>query len=814
LTALAALGLTGPRAFGQFGGATPPAAQEIKVKSPVASQVFQRDANGRAAIPIQLDDSVTGATVVDAAAMASGLDASSFATNPAADRPRFVDGKLVNVPVGSYTISLMIKKGTTTVHEAVGPVFVGDLWVLAGQSNMQGVGDLIDVTPPHPLVQALGMDGKWVRAEEPLHWLLDSPDPVHSGDPNTRAERSAHEHKTRSKGAGLGLPFAVAMVEHTRIPIGLVICAHGGTSMGQWNPSKKGEGGHSLYGSMLRQIQLAGGKVKGVLWYQGESDAESGAAQVYPHVFVDFIASVRADVGQPDLPFYYVQIGRFVNNSDPKGWNAVQEAQRRLPERVPGTAVVSVIDLELDDLIHVGTQGLKRTGQRLARIALRELFGQVGATTPTLDRVARGPGNTLTLKFKGVNMGPATAGMTVTGRGGLGGMQAGIGFGGGLSQVPGSGGMVGTMPVSTGMVQSPGEPTGVGLKPERHIAGFSIRKEDGTLVPLIFEAAVGKAHDTVVLKLAGPIPSKAFLWYGHGLDPYCDLVDGADMAVPVFGPIALDDVPEFKAPAIAAASPAPARPVAAATSAAPSPGPASRTEPAHSAAAVKLLIITGDHGHDWKATTKSLQEILSAGGKIAVDVTTTPAKDLTDANLVKYDVLLLNYKDTPNGAPDTKWSDANKQAFLKAVREGRGLVVFHFASSAFTRPNWDDYEKAIAGGWRTQGFHGPAHVFHVKKTHASHPISEGLPTEFEHTIDELYQNSVMLPGNIVLATAYSDPAKPRGTGKDEPVIWVNTYGKGRVYNNALGHDVKAMSDPNFHTWMRRGVLWAATGKAE
>jgi sialate O-acetylesterase len=817
LAAVAALRLAGPPcAFGQFGGA-PPAAPEIKVKSPVASQVFQRDANGRAAIPIQLDESAQGATVVDAAAMASGLDASSFATNPAADRPKFVDGKLVNVPVGSYTISLMIKKGTTTVHEAVGPVFVGDLWVLAGQSNMQGVGDLIDVTPPHPLVQALGMDGKWVRAEEPLHWLLDSPDPVHSGDPKTRTERSAREHKTRTKGAGLGLPFAVAMVEHTRIPIGLVICAHGGTSMEQWNPSKKGEGGKSLYGSMLRQVQLAGGKVKGVLWYQGESDAMGAAAQAYPRVFVDFIATVRADLGQPDLPFYYVQIGRFVNGSNPKGWNAVQDAQRRLPERVPGTAVVSVIDLELDDLIHVGTQGLKRTGQRLARIAQRELFGQVGAATPTLDRISRGPGNTLSLKFKGVNMRPGTTSMTAMGRGGLGGVQP-TGFGASMSQGPGGGGggMVGTMPVSPGLAQSAGEQMGVGLKPERHIAGFSIRKEDGTQIPLIFETAVGKAHDTVVLKLAGPVPEKSFLWYGHGLDPYCNLVDGADMAVPVFGPIALDEVPEFKAPAIAAASPAPIRTAAGAPAPAPasSATPASRAEPAHSVAPVKLLIITGDHGHDWKATTKSLQEILSAGGKMAVDVTTTPAKDLTDANLAKYDVLLLNYKDTPSGAPETKWSDANKQAFLKAVKEGKGLIVFHFASSSFTRPNWDEFEKAIAGGWRTQGFHGPPHVFHVKKTTTSHPISEGLPTEFEHTIDELYQNSVMIPGNTVLATAYSDPAKPRGTGKDEPVIWVNTYGKGRVYNNALGHDVKAMSDPNFHTWMRRGALWAATGKAD
>ena len=102
----------------------------------------------------------------------------------------------------------------------------------------------------------------------------------------------------------------------------------------------------------------------------------------------------------------------------------------------------------------------------------------------------------------------------------------------------------------------------------------------------------------------------------------------------------------------------------------------------------------------------------------------------------------------------------------------------------------------------------------MKKTETKHPISAGLPAEFEHAIDELYQNSLMVPGNEVLATAFSDPAKPKGTGKDEAVIWVNTYGKGRVYNNALGHDVEAMNDPQFREWMRRGVLWAATGKVD
>ena len=304
-------------------------------------------------------------------------------TTSKAIAPRFVDGKLVGVPVGGpYTIAVTIKREGTLEIESIGPVFVGDLWVLAGQSNMQGVGDLLDVTPPNNLVMMLGMDGKWSKAEEPLHWLVDSPDPVHSGDAGTRAERSAKEHKTRTKGSGLGLPFAVAMVEQTRVPVGLIACAHGGTSMAQWSPAKKEEGGNSLYGSMLRQVRLAGGKVKGVLWYQGEADAGGNASKIYSRASPTSSPRYDLNSASPNCRFITCRSAGSSHAGDPSGWNAVQEAQRRLPERVPNTAVVSVIDLELDDAIHVGTHGLKRAGQRLARIAQRELFGQLGAATP------------------------------------------------------------------------------------------------------------------------------------------------------------------------------------------------------------------------------------------------------------------------------------------------------------------------------------------------------------------------------------------------------------------------------------------------
>jgi type 1 glutamine amidotransferase len=230
---------------------------------------------------------------------------------------------------------------------------------------------------------------------------------------------------------------------------------------------------------------------------------------------------------------------------------------------------------------------------------------------------------------------------------------------------------------------------------------------------------------------------------------------------------------------------------------------------------VKVLIITGDHGHAWKETTPYLKDFLTKAG-IKVDVTETPSKDLTDENLAKYDVLLLNYKDTAQGKPETHWSDANKKAFLDAVKGGKGLVVYHHASSAFIKgtPFDQEFEKAIAGGWRKQGNHGKRHEFTFTIRKKDHPITQGLPDEFAHSNDELYQNSVMFPESTVLATAYSDKnLDPKNSGKHEPVVWVASYGKGRVYENVLGHDVAAMKSAGFQTLMIRGIEWAATGEA-
>ena len=86
-------------------------------------------------------------------------------------RVRLASGENLELPVG----------GPYQVGDAQN-VLVGDLWILAGQSNMEGVGDLVNVEEPHPFVHSFQSREAWAPAEEPLHWLEESPRPIRSGE--------------------------------------------------------------------------------------------------------------------------------------------------------------------------------------------------------------------------------------------------------------------------------------------------------------------------------------------------------------------------------------------------------------------------------------------------------------------------------------------------------------------------------------------------------------------------------------------------------------------------------------------------------
>jgi len=258
--------------------------------------------------------------------------------------------------------------------------------------------------------------------------------------------------------------------------------------------------------------------------------------------------------------------------------------------------------------------------------------------------------------------------------------------------------------------------------------------------------------------------------------------------------------------------------------------------PAAAAGPIRALVIDGQNNHDWKSTTPELKKILEETGLFQVDVLTAPPKggDFSGfrPEFAKYRVVVSNYNDFGGG---TVWPEEVRKAFEEYLRNGGGFVSYHAADNAF--PQWGEYNLMIGiGGWMGRnensgpywyfqdgklvsdpapgpaGNHGARTPFLVVERDRSHPILRGLPEKWMHAADELY-SKMRGPGKnmTVLATAYSDPAN-RGTGHDEPMLMVLSYGRGRVFHTTMGHDVAAMRCVGFRVTLARGAEWAATGK--
>jgi type 1 glutamine amidotransferase len=222
---------------------------------------------------------------------------------------------------------------------------------------------------------------------------------------------------------------------------------------------------------------------------------------------------------------------------------------------------------------------------------------------------------------------------------------------------------------------------------------------------------------------------------------------------------------------------------------------------------VRVLIITGENNHDWKATTPVLRSILEESGRFRVEVLDDLWSGIGAEKLASQDVLLLNF----NPTSERRWSEPQAAAFLGAVgMKGKGVVVVHAANNAF--PGWREYETLLGGAWRGGAGHGSFHAFQVDITDREHPITRGMPRSFLQAPDELYHGLTMEPGVHILAHAFSSRASSGGTDRYEPMAWVHRYGRGRVFHTPLGHAASSMESDGFKTLLRRGAEWAATGE--
>lgn len=405
---------------------------------------------------------------------------------------------LSNVPVGGpYRVELRLTDASDTPEcVRIDDIYVGDVWILAGQSNMEGFGNMKDAPEPHPLVRAFYMRDEWGLAQEKLHLLQEAVDSFHNGygnGPDRPSEKGLGQiRQTVIKGVGPGLGFGLEMRRRSGVPQGLIACAHGGTSMAQWSPALRDQGGASLYGAMLRRYETLGQPVAGILWYQGESDANAESAAVYTEKMKDLVAATRRDLRLPDLPWMIVQLGCHIALGG-EHWNNIQEQQRRLPEKINRLDVAPAVDLGLDDDIHISGKDQQVLGKRLARIADRLVHGNLEALpgitleamemVPTPDTHKNCPNVSMKLIYMNV----------------------------------------------AGALTSPGLPT-----------GFVLVDEAGNDVPGIFKTTL---EDNTVLLHTGHSKfqlSRLGVSYGHGRYPYCNITDAEGMSIPVMRAVMID----------------------------------------------------------------------------------------------------------------------------------------------------------------------------------------------------------------------------------------------------------------------------------
>ncbi|MGL4513352.1 MAG: sialate O-acetylesterase [Lacipirellulaceae bacterium] len=351
-------------------------------------------------------------------------------------------------------------------------VLVGDVWVCSGQSNMDWTvgqsrdGKLETLRVDRPLLRLLEVDQ--LGAQQPVDdidkaWVTATPEEV--------AGFSA-----------VGYYFGAQVQDAIDVPIGLVRNSWGGSACEAWLPLEK-FADRELYGPLTdkwnahaattdearlradyaarmkqfyadrenaygaakplpglpwvddplfhqhrpgnmyyaRVAPLTRYAIKGVIWYQGETNAQRGWQ--YREMFPAMISAWREAWGQGDFPFYWVQLADFLKESDEPlatcDWAELREAQTMTQDRLPNTGEAVIIDLGEANDIHPTNK--RDVGLRLARLALANTYGKpLKGRSARFDKLEATDGvATLTLRSVGGGLrtmdGVEPAGFTIAG---------------------------------------------------------------------------------------------------------------------------------------------------------------------------------------------------------------------------------------------------------------------------------------------------------------------------------------------------------------------------------------------------------------
>lgn len=222
---------------------------------------------------------------------------------------------------------------------------------MIGQSNMAGRGNFGDVAPIENELCFMLRNGRWQKMSEPVN-----PD---------RSIFAADFHS----GVGPAASFADEYAKCYQLPVGLIPCADGGTSLEEWMP------GELLYDHAVAMAKLAmrTSELTGILWHQGENDCKSEeTVDNYAKRFREMITELRRELNAETVP---VIVGELSLGMDCERWGLLPHLPERMNEtfrniavEVPLCSVVSAKGLKImDDGIHFDARSQREFGKRYFR---------------------------------------------------------------------------------------------------------------------------------------------------------------------------------------------------------------------------------------------------------------------------------------------------------------------------------------------------------------------------------------------------------------------------------------------------------------
>jgi len=231
------------------------------------------------------------------------------------------------------------------------------LFILAGQSNMVGWGPIPEGEKTDARIYVFGKDYRWRLAGHPIENPFNQVDMV---------------SENGIAGFGPAMDFAfTSLKRHPEIVIGLIPCARNSSGIIEWQRDLSDQ---TLYGSCLKRVRAASqmGKISGLLFFQGESDAmdPNVSPTPVPHssdwseLFVAFVTKFRTDLQQPDLPVVFAQLGAKSVPEAVPNWDFIKSQQASLELSV--STMITTDDLPLMDELHFTTDSYRVIGTRFA----------------------------------------------------------------------------------------------------------------------------------------------------------------------------------------------------------------------------------------------------------------------------------------------------------------------------------------------------------------------------------------------------------------------------------------------------------------